>query len=335
MKPKKVEFDSLIWSENPGAEERIVTRKHHSGELIEIPVVRIRGAKPGPQLTVMSGMHAGEYSGILAAQKLVTAVKPEELSGTLLIVPVISTRAFMERNMQLNPVDQKEVHFIRPGNPDGSFSDMLIDTLFELVKDYDFLIDSHAGEMAQALISWVPVPMWGPEELRDKSLSLALGFDVKYVEPRYDEPSIPPLCLALLDAGIANIWVECGKNGVPTESDTAIHFDGYLAALRTIGMLEGEPARPDQQTLRGRRSQLNADISGVWHPAVKEGDIVEKGQYLGRLTDYFGNMLQEYHAPARSIVLYYWSNPAINADRRPHGYDWHNGLVSLLELEES
>ena len=332
--PEKVDFDSLNWSRKPGVEERIVTRKRHSGELVEIPVARIRGVEPGPQLTVMSGMHAGEYSGILAAQKLISTVKPEDLSGTLLIVPVISTRAFMERNMQLNPVDQKEVHSILPGNPGGTYSDMLIDTLFELVKESDYLIDSHAGEMAQALFSWVPVPMWGPDELREKSLSLALGFDVKYVEPRYDEASIPPFCLALLSAGIPNIWVECGKNGVPTESDTAIHFDGYLAAMRTTGMLEGEPARPNQETLKGRRSQVNAEISGVWHPAIKEGDIVEKGQYLGRMTDYFGNLLKEYHAPARSLVLYYWSNPAINADRRPHDYDWHNGLVSLLELED-
>ena len=329
--PEKVDFDSLNWSRKPGVEERIVTRKHHSGELVEIPVARIRGVEPGPQLTVMSGMHAGEYSGILAAQKLISTVKPEDLSGTLLIVPVISTRAFMERNMQLNPVDQKEVHSILPGNPGGTYSDMLIDTLFELVKESDYLIDSHAGEMAQALFPWVPVPMWGPDELREKSLSLALGFDVKYVEPRYDEASIPPFCLALLSAGIPNIWVECGKNGVPTESDTAIHFDGYLAAMRTTGMLEGEPARPNQETLKGRRSQVNAEISGVWHPAIKEGDIV---QYLGRMTDYFGNLLKEYHAPARSLVLYYWSNPAINADRRPHDYDWHNGLVSLLELED-
>ena len=87
-------------------------------------------------------------------------------------MPVICTRAFLDRYMQLNPVDQKEVHFIRPGNPDGTYSDMLIDTLFEVVKNSNFLIDSHAGEMAQALYSWVPVPMWGSEDMQEKSLSL-------------------------------------------------------------------------------------------------------------------------------------------------------------------
>ena len=332
--PKKVEFENLEWSADPIVEERLVTRVHSSGESIELPIARIHGMNPGPRLTVMSGMHAGEYSGILAAQRLVTAVKPEELSGTLLVIPVISTRAFMERSMQLNPVDQKEVHSIRPGNPFGTYSEMLIDTLFELVKESDYLIDSHAGEMAQALFSWVPVPMWGSDELQERSYSLARGFDVKYVEPRYDKISIPALSVALADAGIANVWVECGKNGVPTEEDTSIHFGGYIAALQTAGMLEGAPARPNQKVLKGRRYQINSELSGVWHAAINEGDVVQKGQYLGHLTDYFGNKLEEYRAPAKSLVLYYWSSPAINADRKPYGYNWHNGLVSLLELED-
>ena len=324
----------LSWSDEPGYEELLVNRTHHSGEIIELPVARIRGAEPGPFLTVMSGMHAGEYSGILAAQKLISAVDPMKLSGTLVVIPVISTRAFMERNMQLSPIDQKEVHFIRPGNSDGTYSDLLIDTLFEVVKHSDYLIDSHAGEMAQALMPWVPIPIQGSKDLSEKSLSLARGFDVKYIEPRSDEASIPPFCLALLDAGIPNIWVECGKNGVPTPKDTATHLEGYIAAMQTLHMVDGEPARPPQEVLKGRRYQINANISGIWHPAVTEGEIVQSGQYLGRMTDYFGNTLEEFHARHRSLVLYYWSSPAINATRRPYDYDWHSGLVSLLDLEE-
>jgi predicted deacylase len=327
------QFQSSCLDE-PGYEELLVNRTHHSGETIELPVARIRGAEPGPFLTVMSGMHAGEYSGILAAQKLISAVDPMELSGTLVVIPVISTRAFMERNMQLSPVDQKEVHFIRPGNLDGTYSDLLIDTLFEVVKHSDYLIDSHAGEMAQALMPWVPIPIKGSKDLSEKSFSLARGFEVKYIEPRSEEASIPPFCLALLEVGIPNIWVECGKNGVPTPKDIAIHFEGYIAAMQTLHMVDGEPQRPPQEVLKGRRYQINANISGIWHPAVSEGEIVQYGQYLGRMTDYFGNTLEEFHARHRSLVLYYWSSPAINTSRRPYDYDWHSGLISLLDLEE-
>jgi predicted deacylase len=99
-------------------------------------------------------------------------------------------------------------------------------------------------------------------------------------------------------------------------------------------MLEGAPARPEQKILKGRRYQINSERSGVWHSAVKEGDMVAEGQFLGALTDYFGNVLEEFYAPEKSLVLYYWSSPAINAERTPHGYQWHTGLVSLIALEE-
>lgn len=333
MNVRRVDLMSLSWRDEPGVEQVLVTRRHHSGHEIELPVARITGDKPGPTFTVMSGMHAGEYSGILAAQKLITHVAPSDLSGTLLVIPVISTAAFMLRNMQLNPYDEKEVHFITPGNPEGTYSECLVDTLWEVVKESEYVIDSHAGEMAQALYPWVPIPMVGDEETHHRSYNLALGFDVPYIEPRRNKATIPPLCIAFAEAGIANIWVEVGKQGVPAESDIATHFNGYIAALQTAGMLKGEPARPKQEVLHGERYQLNSKRSGVWHPAVTEGQTVEKGDLLGTLTDYFGNVLEEFRAPRRSQVFYYWSSPAINADRTPHGYEWHNGLVSLLALE--
>ena len=164
------------WGDSPRVETETFRRTHLSGETIEIPVACITGSTPGPTFGVMSGMHAGEYAGILAAQHLIREVKPEQLSGRLIVVPVISTRAFMMRYMQLSPVDDKEAHFCTPGNPEGSYTDLLIDSLFSIVKGADFLIDLHAGEFAQALLPWVPVPMVGPAELQEASRRLALGF---------------------------------------------------------------------------------------------------------------------------------------------------------------
>lgn len=289
----------LAWSDSPGVETGTLWRTHRGGETIEIPVACITGSRPGPTFAVTSGMHAGEYAGILAAQRLVQEVKPEELSGRLIVVPVISTRAFMMRSMQLSPVDDKEAHFCTHGNPEGSYTDLLIDSLFSIVESADFLIDLHAGEFAQALLPWVPVPMVGPAELQEASRRLALGFRVPYIELRSDPQSIPSLCIAFADAGIANIWVECGKNGIPTTHDIDVHYDGVIAAMQSVGMLAGEPARPEQIRLDGRRHQVNASRSGVWRPAVNEGDIVERGQPLGELTDYFGQSIERYTAPER------------------------------------
>ena len=63
--------NELAWGVTPGIEKSVFKKSHSSGEVMEIPVARITGESPGPTFVVMSGMHAGEYSGILAAQKLV------------------------------------------------------------------------------------------------------------------------------------------------------------------------------------------------------------------------------------------------------------------------
>ena len=317
-----------------GVEKEVVRRTHRSGEVVEIPVASITGSKPGPTFAVTAGMHGGEYAGVLAAQKLVQTVKPDSLSGRLIVVPVISTQAFMMRNMQLSPVDEREVHYLIPGNPEGSYSEFLLDVLFSIIKEANYVIDMHAGEFAQALFPWVPVPMVGTQKVQDDSRAIAEGFRVPYLELRTRRDRIPPYAAFLAEKGIANVWSEIGKNGIPTPEDVAIQYDGVIAALQTFGMLPGKPARPLHKWIGGQRVQIIAEQSGVWHPAVKEGEIVEKGQFLGELTDYFGETLERYTAPFRGMVLYYWSSPAINHRRRPYGNDWHSGLVSLASLAE-
>ena len=314
--------------------KKIYEWKYDDNHSVKMPVATIQGSRDGPIFTVTSGMHAGEYAGILAAQQLIQTIDPEELSGTIKIIPIISLEAFMMRNMQLSPVDSREVHYHRPGNPSGSYTEFQIDKLFELVKDSNYLIDIHAGEFAQALHPWVPVPLVGSEQINSASISLAKGFKVDYIELKKDPDAIPALCVAMAEHGIPNIWVECGKNGIPTPEHISINYNGVISALKTVGMLSGQPDRPEQKEISGRRYQVNAGQSGVWHPAIKEGEIVQEGQYLGRLTDFFGDELERYYAPEQSLVLYYWTSPAINYDRQPHGYDWHTGLISMITVEE-
>ena len=317
-----------------GIEKAIVRRLHRSGRWVEMPVATITGSRHGPTFAVTAGMHAGEYAGMLAAQKLIQTIEPDSLSGRLIVIPVISTRAFMMRNMQLSPVDQREAHYHVPGHPRASYTDFLIDVLYSIVKEADYLIDMHAGEFAQALQPWVPVPMVGAKKVQADSKAIAEGFRVPYLELRGDRSRIPPFAAYLAEQGIANVWSEVGKNGIPTLEHITIQYDGAIAAMQTFGMLRGGPVRPPHKWIGRRRYTATAEQSGVWYSAVTEGVIVEEGQLLGELKNYFGDTLQRYTAPFRGIVLYYWTSPAINHRRRPHGYEWHSGLVSIASLAE-
>jgi predicted deacylase len=99
-----------------------------------------------------------------------------------------------------------------------------------------------------------------------------------------------------------------------------------------MGMLPGEPrVTVRHRYLSGPHSTtLWAERSGLWYARVRAGELVQEGQLLGELRDYFGELLEQYHAPFAGLVAYYWTSPAINAERRPHGYAWHSGLVRLF-----
>ena len=82
----------IVSSRRPGIEKRLVSIAHHTGETVEMPVAVITGARTGPTFAITAGMHGGEYSAVLAAQRVIQQVRPDELSGRLIVVPVISTR---------------------------------------------------------------------------------------------------------------------------------------------------------------------------------------------------------------------------------------------------
>ena len=109
----------LSWSDLPSVEKFLIRRSINDNN-VEIPVCVITGNKPGPTFSIMSGMHAGEYSGIAASHKIIKTISPDNLKGRLIVIPIISVEAFYQRSMQLSPIDDKEVHFITPGNPKGT-----------------------------------------------------------------------------------------------------------------------------------------------------------------------------------------------------------------------
>src|SRR5260370_15090117 len=47
-----------------------------------IPVIVVRGAKPGPVLALVSGSHGTEYASVIAIEKLLPRLDPAQISWT-------------------------------------------------------------------------------------------------------------------------------------------------------------------------------------------------------------------------------------------------------------
>src|SRR5580658_7683958 len=113
-----------------------------------IPVIVINGAKPGPKLAIVAGAHGTEYASIIALEKLARAINAADLSGTLIILPLVNLASFAQKVPHLNPVDGKNMNRMYPGKADGTQSERASWAIAkQVVEQCDFLIDLHGGDL--------------------------------------------------------------------------------------------------------------------------------------------------------------------------------------------
>src|SRR5262245_42171787 len=57
-------------------------------ETVRLPALVVRGARPGPALLGVAGVHGDEYEGMEALRIVFTCLDPEQMAGTFLAIPV-------------------------------------------------------------------------------------------------------------------------------------------------------------------------------------------------------------------------------------------------------
>ncbi len=98
----------------------------------------------GPTVLVLAGNHGDEYAGQLAAMRLLKELQPEQVTGRVIIIPVLSPAA-SKANTRTWP---SGANFNRsfPGRPDGPPHEQLADYLTRVLFPMaDVVIDMHSG----------------------------------------------------------------------------------------------------------------------------------------------------------------------------------------------
>src|SRR5688572_15174744 len=97
------------------------------------PYSVVRGAQEGPHIALLSGVHPAEYPAIEANIRFTRALDPAQLRGTLVSLPIIDVPAFLPRTPFVSPIDGKNPNRFFPGDPEGTFTDVLDDAIFRSV----------------------------------------------------------------------------------------------------------------------------------------------------------------------------------------------------------
>jgi len=180
------------------------------------PVTTITGEQPGPVLFVGSGVHGGEYPPIEAVIRLSTMLHPAELSGTVILMPVLNLPAFWNRTMFVCPIDNVNPNRVFPGDAHGSYSEQMTHALLnEFVVHADAYVDLHGGDIPEALVPF-SICRGGTDEVDAKSKELATAFGLPYlltVSRPIQQAKGSSSYVAAAERGIPAVLAEAGGVG--------------------------------------------------------------------------------------------------------------------------
>jgi uncharacterized protein len=282
----------------------------------DIPVVVVNGAMPGPVLALVSGAHGTEYASIIALEKLIPKLDPAELSGTVVLLPLINIPSFLQKVPHLNPVDKKSMNRYYPGKLDGTQTDRVLYFITKQVVDRcDFLIDYHGGDLDESLR---PYAYWGPTGKAEQdrvSKQMVLAFGLDHIIIWHERPTDPAASRYLDNTaslrGKPSIVVEAGHAGTTETDDIALLVNGTTSTMRALKMLPGEPHMTENPVWLDKIVDMESDLEGIFYPVVKRGTYVQQGMKVGYVTDYFGQTIFEARAPVSGIILHINAVPSL------------------------
>ena len=308
-----------------------------NGEHLEVACWVVRGAAPRRGRTtpsddrvlyVHSTQHGNEISGIEVVRRVVGALDPRRLHGTVIGVPIANPLAFHWRrhHYQQGPEEayqgrpELDVDHFWPGDPNGTHVQRLAHALWHhAVRHATHVLDMHTWNRWQAAATTVRA--W-----HTPSLELAQAFGLwvqrKPEAPREDDGPVGSITAVAIRHGKA----ACAPNFTGQwdiyEPQVRRGVAGLRNVLRHLDMLSGQPlaarrhptpSNPHGLTPDGIYAappiyspqdvvDVRAPVAGLFLPAVKPEARVERGQTLGTLVRFDDFQEQPVLSPLDALV---------------------------------
>ena len=272
-----------------------------TGTALKIPLIVVRGERPGPTLGITAAVHGNELNGVRIIQELLADLNISDLRGILVCVPVVNIPAFNMGQRYFS--DGLDLNHVFPGKADGkpasqyarAFSAMLLPQI-------DYLVDIHTASEGRTNTMYVRVDLHSPE-----AREMALKVNPQII--LHSKGGDGTLRNAATRRQVPAITVEAGN---PSVIQGRMVFDGGIGIRNVmvhLNMLAGEVHLSRDPVICESSKWLRTTGGGMLEPTFRLMDRVDKRQLLAITRDLFGNTLQEFHAPNDGIVIGMAANP--------------------------
>jgi predicted deacylase len=214
----------------------------------------LRGARSGPTLALLSGVHGNEWGHIEFLARLVREFQPDEVAGTVLVVPTANPAALGALTRAVpDDADQPDVNRSFPG--EGRRFTWLAEQIAtaiasEIVARADAILDFHLGIWGATMGSSIVGVDYSDPLVNRRCMDLALAFGTPLIFASRVVGAFPGprslLGYAAEKAGVPVSGSMLGGTGFERpleEAWQAANLRGIRNVMQHLGMLQGSRDR--------------------------------------------------------------------------------------------
>lgn len=280
------------------------------GDAWPVPVTIIHGARPGPCITIIGGIHGDELTGPSACTHLLSnaftdegkPLDPKSLAGTLRIVPVVNLPGYRMKSRYFP--DGRDLNRQFPGDPGGSTTRRVAHQIWtHLVEDSDAIIDIHSAAKGRTNMPQVRCDL-----THTSSYLLAKSFGIEIILDSI--PSKGTLRRTGNTADIPVVTYEGGAADTLGDQSVKVAVHGVMNALRSMRMVPGNPQRPKFRIMASGSTWLRAAEGGLLDMFVQAGSVMREGEVVATISDpATPGMTVDIVAPEDGLIIGAATNP--------------------------
>ena len=251
---------------------------------VMIPLTVVRNGQ-GPTALLTGANHGDEYEGPIALFDLARTLRPEEVTGRVIIVPAMNQPAFAA-GTRISPIDRGNLNRSFPGRPDGTVTEKIADHFQRvLLPMADVVLDFHSGGKTLDFLPFCAAHILPDKQQEAEAFRLVRAFGAPWSVKMLEIDAVGMYDTAAEAMGKVFVTTELGGGGTASARTAGIAMRGCRNLLIAAGLLKGEVREQPTQWLDMPDGDCFtfAEDGGLIRFLADLGERVEQGQVVAMI----------------------------------------------------
>lgn len=291
---------------HPGEEASLALPlpEQYSCAPLYMPIKVIHGKKKGPCLLIFSTLHGNELNGIEVVNRVMEEMQASQISGTIIAIPVLNVYGLTHFPKILPSDALLEECF--PGLENGTYGERFAHLFTqEILKKADYCIELRTGGLNHNILPQIYCDFNNTETKK-----LAKAFNAPVITDILTQNNT--LRQVAEDLHIPLLIYQAGEAMRFDEHAITVGHNGIANIMRYIDMLPKAPIEEVKPMFSQDEGWISAHRGGILHTTCFLGQVIKKGEVIGKITDPFGTSASEkLKSPKDGVIVGINTTPLI------------------------